>query len=145
MVDHQIWGKSGNFIYWDNNRGQMCAYNWKTKEFEHFGEIYQGHNKLSSDEKLWVYDVHDLCIPGKEALFEGRDQYGVKYDNRIGSIWIYNRETQQRKLMTIFIWGSPHPRHPHAVFSQDDSMISFVTAANMTNENTRIAVMSVSE
>ena len=96
-------------------------------------------------KKLWVYDVHDLCIPGEQALFEGRDPYGVKYDNRIGSIWLYNRETQQRKLMTIFLWGGPHPRHPHAVFSQDDSMISFVAAASMTNENTRIAVIGVSE
>lgn len=144
-TDHQIWGKSGETIYWDNNRGKMCAYNWRTKAFEQFGESYQGHNKLSRNEKLWVYDVNDHVIPGQSVLFTGQDPYGVKYENWIGSIWIYNRETQQRKLMTIFLWGGPHPRHPHAVFSQDDSMISFVTAANMTNANTRIAIMKVKD
>lgn len=145
-VDHQVWGASGDYIYWDVNRysDTLFAYEWRTDSLQVTAKgFYSGHNKLSHDESLWVYDVMSYGSSGNVALYEGKNQYGRAYSNWMGSIWIYNRNTARRELYATILWGHPHPRHPHAVFSPDDSMISFVTAADVESANTRVAVMRV--
>lgn len=137
-VDHMVWGKSGDAIYWDDNAGNLWRFNGAAQTNEIVGSETPIHNQLSSDEKLWVYDFRDEYYPCFSQPFES-----ITLENWHGSIWIHGVESDTSEKYANIIWGSPHPRHPHAIFSTDDTMISFVTG--MDNENSRIAIMRVEE
>lgn len=136
-LDHMIWSASGAHIYWDDNAGNLMRYTCRSSITEKVGDGPNIHNYLSSDEKLWVYDLR-TDPPCFSQPFDGMTVKCWK-----GSIWIHDMAANTSAKYANIIWGDPHPRHPHAVFSHDDSMISFVTGVD--NENSRVAVMSVTE
>ena len=146
-VDHMIWGKSGDFIYWDDNAGHLWDFSWSAKTNTIVGNANPIHNQLSPDEQLWVYDYRNETDPYWSDDLEnpiGRDPPRITHlENWHGSMWIHNMQSDTSVKYANIIWGSPHPRHPHAVFSPDGKMISFVTG--MDSENSRIAVMHVVE
>ncbi|MEA2068364.1 MAG: hypothetical protein U9P12_04110, partial [Verrucomicrobiota bacterium] len=136
-VDHMIWGKSGDHIYWDDNAGNLWSFDWAAQTNAIVGGASPIHNQLSSDEQLWVYDRR-TDPPYFSQPFEH-----ITLENWQGSIRIHDMATDTSEKQANIIWASPHPRHPHAIFSPDDSMISFVTG--MDNENSRVAIMRVVE
>ncbi len=135
-VDHMIWGKSGPSIYWDDNAGNL----WRFDESAQTNGIVGGaspiHNQLSSDEQLWVYDRRRVA-PYFSQPFEN-----ITLESWEGSIRIHDMQSNISEKYANIIWASPHPRHPHAQFSPDDSMISFVTGS-MDNTNSRVAIMHI--
>ncbi|MFA5687896.1 MAG: hypothetical protein WC959_01905 [Kiritimatiellales bacterium] len=133
LMDHMIWGHSGDYIYWDDQAGSLMRFDYKKQKIEKTGSTYTLHNYLSSDEKFWVYDLRGSEIDSTIRISN------VKITNRPGSIWIYNMKTGHSEKYANITWGDPHPRHPHAVFSFDDNMISFVTGAE--DGNSRVAIM----
>lgn len=136
-MDHMIWSASGLYIYWDDNAGNLMRYDRQTGVTEKVGDGSNIHNYLSTDETRWVYDLR------KDPPYFSQSFDGMKIENWRGSIWIHNLQTNQSIKYANMIWGSPHPRHPHAVFSPDNKMISFVTGVD--SENSRIAMMLVNE
>jgi hypothetical protein len=136
-VDHMIWGQSGDFIYWDDNKGTRWRFNGSAQTNEVVGGGSPIHNQISPDETLWVYDLR------KDRPYFSRPFEHITLENWTGAIWIYDMTTDTSTKYANIIWASPHPRHPHAVFSPDGAMISFVTG--MDNENSRVAIMRVEE
>jgi len=136
VIDHMIWGKKNDYIYWDDNEGSRWRFDWKTKKDKIIAKGTGIHNQLSSDENLWVSDYR------KGAPYFNRKLDNFNLENWIGDIRIYNMKTKKTEKYANIIWGSPHPRHTHARFSPDDSMISFVTGTD--DGYSRIAVMRVS-
>lgn len=137
-VDHMVWGKSGDLIYWDDNQGHICCHAVGVSGISIIGSFGSIHNQLSSDENRWVCDTRSIPIATNMVG-------NVSTVNWNGKIKIYDFDTEQLTVYADIIWGEPHPRHPHAVFSPDDSMISFVAGAAVSNGNTRVAVMQVDE
>jgi hypothetical protein len=136
-MDHMIWGASGKYVYWDDNAGNLMRYDYLTGKIEKVGDGSNIHNYLSSDEKLWVYDLR------KDPPYFSKPFDGMTVKCWKGAIWIHDMAANTSTQYANIIWGDPHPRHPHAVFSPDDQMISFVTGQD--NENSRVAVMQVGE
>ena len=142
-VDHMIWGALGENIYWDDNTGNLWSYSRITETKQIVGNASPIHNQLSPDEKLWVYDYRDEVYPYYSASFENPTGRTTHLENWYGSIWIHDMATDTSVKYANIIWGSPHPRHPHAVFSPNGEMISFVTG--MDSENSRVAIMQIEE
>lgn len=136
-IDHMIWSASGVYTYWDDNAGNLMRYSRQTGITEKVGDGINIHNYLSSDETLWVYDLR------KDPPYFSQPFDGMTVKCWRGSIWIHNMAANNSAKYANIIWGDPHPRHPHAVFSPDNRRISFVTG--MDNENSRIAMMLVDE
>ena len=137
-VDHMVWGKSGDAIYWDDNAGHLWSFDWAAQTKGIVGNASPIHNQLSPDEQLWVYDRRNETYPYFSQPFEA-----ITLENWHGSIWIHDMPSNTSEKYANFIWASPHPRHPHAIFSEDGEMISFVTG--MDSENTRVAIMRINE
>ena len=136
-IDHMVWGESGKHIYWDDNAGKLWRFDYPSCKMQIVGTGGNIHNMLSPDEKLWVYDLR------KDPPYFEEEIDGFKLENWNGSIWIHDMASNTSEKQANIIWGSPHPKHPHARFSPDGSMISFVTG--MDNENSRVAIMHVGE
>jgi len=135
-IDHMIWGASGKYIYWDDNQGRFYCYEWETGNTNIIHDEHTIHNQVSFNEKLWVYD--NRKPPEISTNIDGR-----VVENWLGNIRILNCETKKSIKYSNYTWGGPHPRHPHPRFSPDDTMISFVTGADMPNS--RIAAMYIEE
>jgi len=136
-IDHMVWGESGRHIYWDNNAGDLWRLDYPSCKTKIVGSGGNIHNQLSPDEKLWVYDLR------KDPPCFAEQIDGFKIESWKGSIWIHDMGSNTSARYANIIWGSPHPKHPHARFSPDGSMISFTTG--MDNENSRVAIMRVAE
>ena len=136
-TDHMIWGESGKHLYWDNNKGNLWRLDYPACTMKIVGSGGNIHNMLSADERLWVYDLR------KDPPYFTKMIDGFKIENWRGSIWIHDMASNTSEKQANIIWGSPHPKHPHAVFSQNGQWISFVTG--MDNENSRVAIMRVDE
>jgi len=144
-VDHMVWGKSGGSIYWDDNAGRLWSFGWAGQTNAIAGNASPIHNQLSPDEQLWVYDYRNETYPYFSADLEnpvGNDPPRITHlENWHGSIWIHNMQANTNEKYANFAWASPHPRHPHAIFSGNGEMISFV--AGMDSEKTRVAIMRI--
>lgn len=137
--DHQIWGRSGQAMYWDDNRGNMMRIDFDTLERRLVGRAGTIHNHLSPDENLWVYDRRDKTVDESWKADNGRT-----VSNRKGTIWIYDLRSKEHTKYANIVWGDPHPRHPHTQFSTDGKFIAFVTGADGSTHS-RIAVMEVKD
>jgi len=136
-IDHMVWGESGKHIYWDNNAGDLWCLDYPSCKMQIIGTGGNIHNQLSPEEKLWVYDLR------KPPPYFREEIDGFKIESWKGSIWIHDMDSNTSAKYANIIWGSPHPKHPHARFSPDGTIISFTTG--MDNENSRVAIMRVAE
>ena len=136
-IDHMVWGARGTHIYWDDNAGKLWRLDYPSCKMQVVGTGNNIHNQLSPNEKRWVYDLR------KGSPYFTKEIDGFKIESWKGSIWIHDMASNTSEKQANMIWGSPHPKHPHAVFSHDGHWISFVTG--MDNENSRVAIMRVVE
>jgi hypothetical protein len=140
VVDHPVWGRRGESLYWDNNEGWLCRSTPETGKDEQLVKVphLPVHNQLSGDERLWVYDTRST------EVFRGElPGCSVPVENWLGAIWVCDLGSGITEKYANILWAHPQPRHPHPQFSPDGRHVSFVTGAGKNDANTRIAVMSV--
>ncbi len=140
VVDHPVWGRRGQSLYWDDNEGGLCRFTPASGVVERLLKLPQVpvHNQLSSDERLWVYDTRS------SEIFSGEVPGCIgPASNWQGAIHVCDITAGVSEKYANILWAHPQPRHPHPQFSADDKHLAFVTGAGEKDAFTRIVVMCV--